>query len=526
MPAQKNNSHRAILLITGIVVLILGVILFFIPPALFPDPGMGFQVLRSMQSGSGFNNFVSPDQSDISQNYTEFLTWWAPGQYVVPWFFKLIANINTGQAIAITVALCELLGLAGLYCFFKKIGFTPFIAAISLVFIICQQAFVVPFVFYNGGEVLLFAFEGWFLYGCIALKKADLKLIFFVLFSGWIGFFFKSSFIWIYIAGLCCLWIRLSVNKSGIGEWVKKGLWIAIPAVVSLAGIFIFFLSKGQNPTSATNGLKLTAETFSFPLASPILSGFSIDDVVHGLIYHTGKPVFDPAWSVIILITLSVLSLLLIWSITRYVPNNNYRLFIVVFYCLSVLFFGSVYLRQLTISYEARHFRIIGLLIVPGLLYLVSKFKTSYQLVFGLIVVGIGFFSFSYLIKGYHINNSLSAKGVSGIAQPNVDQASLNQIIKLDKQNRNVTFVFISDDIGLEILHNRIITLQPISDSLKIDIDAYRYDGFAGPLYIVLPESYNGPKEKMIMKSFPNYTGWNLSMLSDRYVLYEAKMKR
>jgi hypothetical protein len=57
-------------------------------------------------------------------------------------------------------------------------------------------------------------------------------------------------------------------------------------------------------------------------------------------------------------------------------------------------------------------------------------------------------------------------------------------------------------------------------------MDDYRYEGFAGPLFIILPESYNGPKEKLIMKSFPNYAGFNLSMLSDKYVLYEARMKR
>ncbi|MDB5138115.1 MAG: hypothetical protein JWR12_31, partial [Mucilaginibacter sp.] len=183
------------------------------------------------------------------------------------------------------------------------------------------------------------------------------------------------------------------------------------------------------------------------------------------------------------------------------------------------------YLRQLNISYEARHFRIVGLLIVPGIIYLIREFKIGFQLFFGLIFIGIAYTSVSYLIKGYRINN-LNARGPSGVAQPNIDQQSLNSIMKLDRENKNATFVFISDDIGLEISHNRIITLQPIGDNLKINADDYRYNGYAGPLYIVLPESYNGPKEKMIMKSFPGYTGFNVSMLSDKYVLYAAKMKK
>ena len=475
--------------------------------------------------GSSFNTFVSPDQSDISQNYSEFLTWWSPGQYVIPWFFKLIAGFNTGQGIVVTVTIAQLLGIAGFYSFFKKIGFTPFIATISLVFIFCQEAFMIPYVYYNGGEILLFAFEGWFLYGCLVLKKPGLKLVLFVLLSGFIGFFLKSSFLWMYAAGLCCLWIKLSTNGTGIGEWIKKAIWIGIPAAVSQAAIYIFYISKGQSPVSTANGLRLTVQTFSFPLASPILSGFSVDDLLHTLIYNTWKPIFNSGPGVIILILIALLSVLLIFSIISYVPNNNYRLFIVVFYLSAVLFFGSAYLRQLNISYESRHFRIIGLLIVPGIIYLVSKFSRAYKFLFASVFICIAYVSFAYLIKGFKIN-SLSAKGVSGITLQNIDQQSLNYISKLDLENRNATFVFVSNDIGLEIFHNRVITLKPIDDDLKIDTDDYTYDGYAGPLYIVLPESYNGPKEKMIMKSFPGYTGFNLSMLSPNYVLYAAKMKR
>jgi hypothetical protein len=156
---------------------------------------------------------------------------------------------------------------------------------------------------------------------------------------------------------------------------------------------------------------------------------------------------------------------------------------------------------------------------------LAGRFKPAGKFLFALIFAGIAYTSFAYLVKGFEIN-SVIGRGASGIAQPNIDQQSLNYIMKLDRENRNATFVFVSNDIGLEIFHNRIITLKPIDDDLKIDMDDYTYEGFAGPLYIVLPETYNGPKEKMIMKSFPGYAGWNLSMLSNNYVLYAAKLRR
>lgn len=526
MYPSKSNSHQIILAFIAIAVLAMGIILFIIPPALFPDPANGLQVLRSIHLGGGFNNIVAPDQSDIAQDYTEYLTWWSPGQYLVPYFFTLISAITMGKAIAITVSLCTAIGLTGFYQFFKKVGFSPMIATLSLVFIICQVAFFVPYVYYNGGEILLFAFEGWFLYGCASFDKPGIRVALFVLIAGWAGFFFKSSFIWMYVAGLCCLWVKLCAHRKGLLEWIKKGLWVGLPAVLSLASIYVFFLSKGESPASAAKGLKLAAETFSFPLAAPVLSAFSIDDLAHGLIYHFGSPLLSPGWSVPILFLLSLISLVLILVIVRRVANNTYRMFLVLFCFVALLFFGFAYLNQMNISYEARHFRILGILMVPGMIYLVSRSAPAVKVFFVLICLGITSFSVHYLYKGFYINQNVCAHGPTGIAQPNIDQQSLNKIMQLDKENKNAVFVFIANDIGLEVVHNRIITLPAIGDNLKIDTDDYTYEGFAGPLFIVLPESYNGPKEKLIMKSFTGYAGWNLSMLSKDYVLYEAKMRK
>ena len=522
MAEKKYPTYKIIIAIIGIGVLIMGIMLFFIPPAVSGDPSQAFQVLRSMKSGSSFNNLVSPDQSDISKTYSQFYTWWSPGQYLVPYFFTLITGLNLGKGIALTVTIADLCGLAGWYCFFKKIGFSQNIAAISLVFIFCQEAFMAPYVYYNGGEILLFSFEGWFLYGCLTLKKPGLKLVLFVLLSGFAGFFLKSSFLWMYGAGLFCLWVRLSTNRKSITDLIKNALWTGIPAALSVAIIYILYISKGESPASVSYGFKLTAETFSYPLASPLLSGFSIDELCNGLIEPIGKPLFNSVWSDIILIFSALLSVLLILTIIRQVPNNNYRLFLVVFYVSAVLFFGYSYWHQLDISMEPRHFRVIAILIAPGVIYLVAGFRAGYKFLFAIVLTGIAYNSFSYLIQGYSVNRKVP-KGITGIAQPNIDQTSLNEIMKLDKENRNLTFVLIGDDIGLEILHNRIIPLQPIGDDLKIDTGDYKYVGHAGPLYIVLPVDYKGLREKMILESFPGYSGFNESMMSPYYVLYSAK---
>src|SRR6476469_6054610 len=148
----KNNLHKIILFTLGAFTIVFGALAFLHTAAIFPDPGWGFQVMRAMEHGAPFNTLINPDPENISKNTATFLTWWSPGQYFIPHLFKFIFNINTGKAAAITSALFTLIGLFGYYLFFRRICFSKIISAVSIAFIASQQFFVVPFVFYNGGE--------------------------------------------------------------------------------------------------------------------------------------------------------------------------------------------------------------------------------------------------------------------------------------------------------------------------------------------------------------------------------------
>lgn len=320
MRYKNLPAHRIILLTVFIIVAVLGVLVIITPAAIFPDASWGFHVLRSMELGGPFNVLTKPSQANIALNTSEFISWWSPGQYLVPYFFKTLFGVNTGHAAALTTMFCQLIGLIGFYKFFKKAGFSRFISALSLLVIICQQAFLTPYIFYIGGETLLFAFAGWFLYGCLIFNKPDWKLILFILFSGWIGFICKSSFIWIYFAGLLFLWVQLSAGNRSAKAWLFKGFWIGIPALISVVAIYWLYFSKGQNPASRSNGIDLSWKVFSFPIASPILAGFSADDLVNGFIFHNDDAVLSAGWAAAVLILLAILSIVLVCKIITKAP--------------------------------------------------------------------------------------------------------------------------------------------------------------------------------------------------------------
>ena len=178
-------------------------------------------------------------------------------------------------------------------------------------------------------------------------------------------------------------------------------------------------------------------------------------------------------------------------------------------------------MKQASISYEGRHFRLIGLLIAPGIIYLVSHFKLYGQIAFAIVCMFILFKSYEF-VRTTHKGNGLGAHGITGLSQQFIDQPTLDYITALDKKATNSIFVFISADIGLEIQHNRIITVDPYDSDIAAD-DRIPYLGHAGPINMVLPASYDAKKLAVMLKYFPGYKNFAAMQISKNYVLYTAQ---
>ncbi|GAC1314894.1 MAG: hypothetical protein NVSMB24_40030 [Mucilaginibacter sp.] len=123
----------------------------------------------------------------------------------------------------------------------------------------------------------------------------------------------------------------------------------------------------------------------------------------------------------------------------------------------------------------------------------------------------------------YSPHGRTSATTTPDIILASIDKPSLQQVMALDRESYHATFVFVNQVPGIAGMHNRVIKLPPIGDELRINFDQYLHKGHNGPLYIILPDNYAGPKEKFILKAFPDYRGWYCSMLSDKFVMYAAK---
>src|SRR5262245_26864162 len=70
-----------------LVPLILFLCSLYIPPKIHADSGVGFLALRSMAEGGAFNSITAPDPVNIATDSVYFVSWWSPGQYLVPGSF-------------------------------------------------------------------------------------------------------------------------------------------------------------------------------------------------------------------------------------------------------------------------------------------------------------------------------------------------------------------------------------------------------------------------------------------------------
>jgi len=530
-PLQKDKRHRLLLLFVAIIVLALGILAIVVPPAVDYDSCWGFLVMHNMEQGHPFNLLISPADDNIAKNQTEFLTWWTPGQYIVPYFFKTLLKISTGQAASITIMVCDLIGLAGFYKLFTKLGFSKWVAAISIAFILTQQVFVQQFIYYHGSELILFAFMGWFLYGCFSVKKITWLVLVMLLLAGPVGFFAKSSFLWIYAAGIACVWINVSVNQSPVMSgtkaldnkrlkvWLLNGSLLAFSFICGFLIIYFCFLSKGPNPTSETAGFLVKFETFGFPLSSPMLSAFSVDELTGGLIYQPENTAFSYPLAVVILLVLTFCSLAFIAIMIKYPVDKKYAIAKVIFYLFSVVFFSLIYFEQANISYEGRHFRILGLLATPGLVYLFFKSKVTKTLFF-VIWIGIIAMEFSYF-RGKYKANIQASRNISGFSQPAYDNLTLTAITKLDEDGQtDAIFVLMGPGVAMEIKNKRRIIIDE-GNMVDKDFMNMKYPGKAGPLYIIMPASYlKDGKSAMVTKSFTGYHQFAVKQLSSKYYLY------
>ena len=356
-----HSSYRfvSILLIVPIVLFIASQ---FIRPVMVFDTAQGFMALRSMLAGGPFNYVSSPDPANIANDVKTFLTWWSPGQYLVPGVFVWI-GMNDGLAISLTAMIAAIIGVVGWIQIGRTFEVSRFVAFLFVFGLVTFHFAAAPFRFYAGGDVLLFAALPWsllaLLWGiqkstaiCFGITMLTAALLFFAKLSGLIAFAAD-------VGAISAIEIlsRRRFTSSLFAMWAGS-----ITAAVLL---LIFWVGRGETPITVPV-YSLTWPTILFPVAAGAFSGFSLHELLNWVFLNPSTPILSNISDTSYL--LGPLGLLLLGLIWLHLRNTLYRpmaacLFLIIAAYIAI--FIVMYFRSgitPNLPFEERYFRYAGIL--------------------------------------------------------------------------------------------------------------------------------------------------------------------
>ncbi|NNF02511.1 MAG: hypothetical protein HKN22_07480, partial [Bacteroidia bacterium] len=514
------------LLIIVVVVLFYSLYTASVPQALFSDSAWGMLTAKSMNEQAPFNHYIEPLSTDISKDAMVFQTWWTPGQYLMPYLIQKSFPLTLGSTLLIITILSSIIGLLGLFKLYKSFGFSNFIIGLTLIVIVFQRSFSFPFSFYHGGEILLFSILPWLFYLMISnsTRLNWQKVLAFSMLCI-VGFTFKSSMLVSMLAILFSMFVinvlkhskPHSVSLPKLWQTVNSkpilinGIKLAAICTLTVVPLYLLFLSKGSNPTTLS---KFSFEFMDilFPLSSPFNSAFSFDAIINKVLDVFSNSNIDQADRAIVYLPISVAVILVL----RFILKSEFlsAKYKIVLFCtcfVFISFFTFFYAFNADISYEGRHFKILGILILPAVLQ--AGINSSRKLVpagmYLLIILVSTYGILSFVNRKLYINENYTLNADKYFMEI-ADPEAFEHLMQIDQSKLNeekLIYVF-SPEIALQIKNSRYISSHALYQEPEY-LASKEFHGSAGRIYLFVPKSFEiDHKLDAITSSFKQYGDW------------------
>lgn len=512
-----TNRYLLIFLLLALTVAGIGVAL-----VLGEDPGFGLSVWNDMLHGNSFNTLSVPSPTNITENQSLFLTWWSPGQYIVPGIVSKVFGISLGSAgLWVTLAF-SIIGLVGWHFVFRQLEFDTTTIALSIFFIATSRLFTINFLNYTGGELLLFGSQPWTIWFYLKYRSKPLQLVGGLLILSLICFFFKSAYT-IGLAALCgCAGLAFLTEFSKNRKVFTPAFWTAAAVgacmLCYLAITQFGFINLGTSPiTSTSQPFKIAWASFE-TLTYPLTHWFSIAEMYPQLLQRKEIPRWGHGLYYFLMLGGFVG---LLWIIVQTKFADTRRIFIG-FYIVYCGVFLLLYNKGAEISIEYRHTKIVAYLFLPLLLVELRQPKLILKLVFwALIILNTGYGLASFVIKKLEIKNE-SATGSAGFALRHATPDDLAFIHSVDKPG-NILY-FTSGSLNVDATQARkLVGSIDYKFAKGCGFLADRYEGKEGQIYAFVHEAYQQlPSNPSLESQFPNYQ-FRLVKQTKKFKIYEGK---
>jgi hypothetical protein len=519
--AGTADYHRATVL-AFILCGLLTLTGLLVPLSLGQDPSQGVMEWRTLAAGGPMNSIITPDPADISRDRATLVTWWSPGQYLIPGIFTLL-GIRLGTAFTITVGVSLLSCLLGWIHVAKHFALGPRTATLAVLFIATFRYSTLSFGIYNGGEILLQGITPWLiLAGCRAPAMSALRAAGLVCLAIWIAFFAKLTGVMVASAALFAGAVEALIRLRRITAGMVGG---AVGAILALGALYVAWFSRGTTPASGTGWSFRFGDVF-FALAAPWGAGISWGDMLAALlrrsVLHGELATFDAraitggdpsaiTWFFLPPVLVFATVILKGWHLRANDANLSRLLMITAcFYIVCAMAMSAIYLKGGDVNFEDRHLRSAGTLIFVCVLAVVGRLpqKSVYRFTAGIFCVFMALYGCISLAYRAWSTKQGEIDHYSRTRQPIVDRQAIEFAkVAFAREGRDSVFVLPSAEIACVFLPGARILTNLIEFESEAVISARTYRGrVPGRLYVIMPTRIaQSVKGTLLLKEFIDY---------------------
>ena len=354
-------NYRHVLAMAAIASVVMTTGALLVPPAMTVDTGWGFLAMRGWLQGAGFSVVREPNPADIATDIDTLVTWWSPGQYLVPALFRSF-GLSVGAALALTSGLAYFAALSGWTVLLRRVGASAGSAAIVVTTLACVRYSTRPFDVYNGGEVLLQGVLPWMLLGALAACRRPVAVaVALGAALALVGFVAKLTGLIVAIAAVGAAVVHhFAITRRASAPSVG----LVVGAITVVACVQLLWISAAPSAASPGQRTAHLADAFFLLIASGS-SGFGLADL--GAWLFMARPVpfaTDRAGAVALVAAIPACVVFLVVASTAVRSSapaaGSLRLFIVLFAAIYLSMLAVIVLGGGQVSIDERHLRSAG----------------------------------------------------------------------------------------------------------------------------------------------------------------------
>jgi len=228
-------------------------------PVVSSDALNGFVSLHNYVNGGEWNKIINFNGKTSEMEINE-MTWWAPGQYELPYLFSKLLNGNIACSISFLLFLSLTVGAILYYKIFKLYStVSKKIVLVALTILLFQRFININFLQYSSSDLFLFFYVPIYILIYLKIQNGKKSLTWYnlllLLLINIGGLFIKNSFL-LFSAAFNIFLIfkifncaRQEDRKQSVNNNLQQSV-ILIPFIISVILDYYFFLRLGAIPTN------------------------------------------------------------------------------------------------------------------------------------------------------------------------------------------------------------------------------------------------------------------------------------